>query len=225
MIEKVSILCAITTFTLLVQSPPTWQPKKLLPVREVASAVSDHWCGVGLMKNKVEMKLKEESTRAGWMAGNKMIGHVTRSHEIGCVVMGIDDDFNKFYVRFDVHDMTLKWELHCSSLSPSNDLVVEKDVASRHSKINPFNAPGPGCLKRRMIISCAQQLSSMVTWCFIYSWTVSAARPVIIPEPNKSHAKDLNDFRSVALTPVLAKCLEGIVCHQLVHVIANQLDP
>lgn len=60
------------------------------------------------MKNKVEMKLKEESTRAGWMAGNKMIGHVTRSHEIGCVVMGIDDDFNKFYVRFDVHDMTLK---------------------------------------------------------------------------------------------------------------------
>ena len=35
----------------------------------------------------------------------------------------------------------------------------------------------------------------------------------------------MNDFRSVALTSILAKCTERIVCNQLVASVANSMDP
>ena len=41
----------------------------------------------------------------------------------------------------------------------------------------------------------------------------------------KSHAKDLNDFRPIALTSVICKSLEKIVCNHLTASVANRIDP
>ena len=35
----------------------------------------------------------------------------------------------------------------------------------------------------------------------------------------------MNDFRPVALTYILAKCMERIVCNQLVAYVADRMDP
>ena len=35
----------------------------------------------------------------------------------------------------------------------------------------------------------------------------------------------MNDFRPVALTSILAKCMERIVCNQLVASVADRMDP
>jgi hypothetical protein len=48
---------------------------------------------------------------------------------------------------------------------------------------------------------------------------------VIIPVPMKPNAKILNDFWPVALTSVLCKCMEGVVCNQLTASVADHKDP
>ena len=47
----------------------------------------------------------------------------------------------------------------------------------------------------------------------------------IVPIPKKLHAKELNDFRPVALTSILCKTLERIICKQITISVADQLDP
>ena len=45
------------------------------------------------------------------------------------------------------------------------------------------------------------------------------------PVPKKPNVKQMNDFRPVALTSILAKCMERIVCTQLVASVAHRMDP
>ena len=48
---------------------------------------------------------------------------------------------------------------------------------------------------------------------------------IIIPVPKKPNVKQINDFRPVALTSVLAKCMERIACNPLVSSVADRMDP
>ncbi|XDV35077.1 hypothetical protein PO909_005118, partial [Leuciscus waleckii] len=52
-------------------------------------------------------------------------------------------------------------------------------------------------------------------------WKHSIIRPV----PKKPRSKSLNDFRPVALTPILAKCMEKVVRKHLTSCIKEQFDP
>ena len=47
----------------------------------------------------------------------------------------------------------------------------------------------------------------------------------IIPVPKKPHAKALNDFRPVALTSILCKCMERVVAEELTTMVGESLDP
>ena len=62
---------------------------------------------------------------------------------------------------------------------------------------------------------------------FLVSTSVSRAwkSSVIIPVLKKPSVKQMNDFRPVALTSILAKCMEKIVCNQLVASVADRRDP
>ena len=62
---------------------------------------------------------------------------------------------------------------------------------------------------------------------FLYSMSVPRAwkSSIIIPVPKKHNVKQMNDFRPVALTSVLAKCTERIVNNQLVASVADCMDP
>jgi len=53
------------------------------------------------------------------------------------------------------------------------------------------------------------------------SWKISN----IIPVPNISGAKLMKDFRPTALTSILAKCMERIVCNHLSSCVEDSLDP
>lgn len=57
--------------------------------------------------------------------------------------------------------------------------------------------------------------------CVPHHWKEST----IIPIPKKSYAKDLNDFRPVALTSVLCKCMGRVVCAHLSNMVAERVDP
>ena len=53
------------------------------------------------------------------------------------------------------------------------------------------------------------------------AWKTSA----IIPVPEKVTPLQLNDYRPVALTPIIAKCFEKVVSKHLKFDAVYQLDP
>ena len=83
--------------------------------------------------------------------------------------------------------------------------VEEGDVISCFSRLNPSKASGPDGLKGRVLKVCAPQLGP-------------------VPVSKKPNVKQMNDFRPVALTSILAKCMERIVCNQMVASVADRMD-
>ena len=90
-------------------------------------------------------------------------------------------------------------------------------------------------MRGKILKTCASQLSQIFTTIFQFlvnihvmprSWKSST----IIPLPKNSKACQLNDFRPVALTSIVAKCFESVLCVHLKkdaidNIIDNVIDP
>eukprot|EP00061_Rhincodon_typus_P009362 g32811.t1 len=50
-------------------------------------------------------------------------------------------------------------------------------------------------------------------------------KTIIIPVPKKNHAACLNDYRSVALTSIIMKCLDRLVMAHIKSSLLDYLDP
>ena len=50
-------------------------------------------------------------------------------------------------------------------------------------------------------------------------------KSTIMPIAKKPGAREFNDFRPVTLTSIIAKCMERLVCNQLIKSVANHMDP
>ena len=130
-----------------------------------------------------------------------------------------------------MHDFRQECDTLCDPLLavPDSVTVSQEEVASCLARINPRKAPGPDGLCGHVLKQCSSQLSHVFTRLFQLFlnahfvprvWKTS----VIIPVPKKPNAKILNDFRPVALTSVLCKCMERVVCNQLTPSVADHMD-
>ena len=141
---------------------------------------------------------------------------------------------NSFYARFDVRDTIQECDNFCKSLLNENvnDLTVdEEQVVNVFAGIKEHKAPGPDGVEGKILKRCSGQLASVFTFIFqnllklnkgIFptSWKISH----IVPIPKKPNARDLNDFRPIALTPLLAKCYEKIIRSRLMSNVSDKLD-
>ena len=137
---------------------------------------------------------------------------------------------NQFYSRFDVHDFKQECDHISQSLIPSPISIKEGEVVSCFLKLDPSKASGPDGLKGKVLKTCAYQLSQVFTRlfqlfldsCFVPRlWKLSH----IIPVPKKRNPNQLNDYRPVSLTSIIAKCMERLVSTQLKASVADRLDP
>lgn len=138
---------------------------------------------------------------------------------------------NSIYRRFDSFDNKAK----CNTVStntPQTTTIHLSVEEVRHclSKINPHKAPGPDGLRGRALKACANELATVFTHLFqlllstctvLDMWKSSIIKPL----PKKPGSKELNDFRPVALTPILAKCMERVVIKHLTASLNPHLDP
>ena len=53
----------------------------------------------------------------------------------------------------------------------------------------------------------------------------SCKMSTVTPVPRRPGAKEMNDFRPVASTSIIAKCMERIVCNQLIAPVTNRHGP
>ncbi|KAL0159498.1 hypothetical protein M9458_043223, partial [Cirrhinus mrigala] len=141
----------------------------------------------------------------------------------------LPDALNHFYSRFEIQNNTPAQKLHTSP----NDQVLclsPADVRKTLSRINPRKAAGPDNIPGRVLRHCAAQLMDVLTDIFNTSLSQAVVPTClnstsIIPVPKKSPVSCLNDYRPIALTPIMMKCFERLVMHHIKSSLPNTLDP
>ncbi len=108
--------------------------------------------------------------------------------------------------------------------------VCLADVRKTPSRINLRKAAGPDNIAGCVLKDCAEQLTDFLT--DIFNTSLSQAviptclkSTTIIPVPKKSPVSCLNDYRPIALTPIIMKCFERLVMHNIKTSLPNTLDP
>ena len=145
--------------------------------------------------------------------------------------MNLIYELNIFYSRFDVRDTKKECDDFCDTLVPEQvDDVCEEEVKKVFSSIKEGKSAGPDGVHGKLIKRCSEQLAGIFTTIyqmlinlkmFPTSWKLAK----IIPVPKTQHARELNDFRPIALTPILAKCFEKIIRKRLLTDVSKSLDP
>ena len=141
----------------------------------------------------------------------------------------LPDELNDFYARFEVNSI-----IPAQTLPPSpTDQVLQVSTAEVKrvlASVNPRKAAGPDNIPGRVLKDCAEQLSDVFTDIFNTSLSQAAVptclkSATIIPVPKKSKPACLNDFRPVALTPIIMKCFERLVMRHIKNCLPANLDP
>lgn len=108
--------------------------------------------------------------------------------------------------------------------------VQVQEVRRTLKAVNPRKAAGPDGVTGKVLRDCADQLAEVFTSIFNQSLTQCSIPPclkssTIIPLPKKSNISSLNDYRPVALTPIIMKCFEKLVRSHITSCLPPTLDP
>nr|XP_024655500.1 LOW QUALITY PROTEIN: NACHT, LRR and PYD domains-containing protein 12 [Maylandia zebra] len=139
------------------------------------------------------------------------------------------------FMTLSEHQVTAPYaseeQLHHTAHSSSTIITLEEHEVRRTLRaVNPRKAAGPDGVPGRVLRDCADQLAYIFTRIFNQSLEQSNVPPclktsTIIPLPKKSHISSLNDYRPVALTPVVMKCFEKLVRYHITAALPSSLDP
>ncbi len=116
--------------------------------------------------------------------------------------------------------------------TPPNDQALclsPADVRKTLSRINPRKAAGPDNIPGCVLKDCAEQLTDVLTYLQHLAEPSSHPHMSQIHDNHtgtkKSPVSCLNDYRPIALTPIIMKCFERLVMHNIKTSIPNTLDP
>ncbi|KAL0194797.1 hypothetical protein M9458_008369, partial [Cirrhinus mrigala] len=139
------------------------------------------------------------------------------------------NELNTFFARFEVQNSTTAQK----TPPPPGDQVMTlspDSVRRSLSRINARKAPGPDNIPGRVLRECAVELTDVFTDIFNISLNQAVVptcfkATTIIPVPKKPSPSCFNDYRPVALTPILMKCFERLVMKHIKSVLPPSLDP
>ena len=139
------------------------------------------------------------------------------------------NDLNNFFGRFEALNSTTAQK----TPPPPSDQVLSLSPASVRrslSRINPRKAAGPDGIPGRVWKACAAELTEVTTDIFNTSLSQAVVptcfkEATIIPIPKKPSPSCFNDYRPVALTPIIMKCFERLVMQHIKDLLPPTLDP
>ncbi|KAI4886572.1 hypothetical protein NFI96_000182 [Prochilodus magdalenae] len=109
-------------------------------------------------------------------------------------------------------------------------ILAADEVRRALMRVSTRKAAGPDGIPGRVLKACASQLASTFTDIFNLSLAQSTV-PVcfktttIIPIPKKSTITSMNDYRPIALTPIVMKCFERLILSHIKRSLPSTLDP
>lgn len=185
-------------------------------------------------KENVEEKLKTGNVRDAWKGLNTMMGRqkkrVQKHEDPHCLANNLNIFYSRFDNDFNDDDLSVSNELMMTMTQSQPMIIQEREVVTVLHKIKPYKAPGPDGLKGKVLKECAAQLGHVCTrlfQIFLNNGFVPLAwkNSIVIPVPKIPNAKSLQDFRPIVLTSILCKCMERIVCKELLSQIETCIDP
>ncbi len=133
------------------------------------------------------------------------------------------NELNAFFARFEAQNSTTAQK---TPPTPGDQVMtLSLDSVRRSlSRINARKAPGPDNIPGRVLRDCAVELTDVFTDIFNISLSQAVVptcfkATTIIPVPKKSSPSCFNDYRPVALTPILMKCFERLVMQHIKSVL------
>ena len=185
---------------------------------------------------KVEDLLKSNRSRDAWQGLNLLSG---RKQKPGSIQPENDTVFatelNDFYARFDSRDETTEMSKITKSIreklpSHSPIQVTTEEVERSFRKQKQRKAAGPDGISGRVVRMCSSQLAPVFKELFNRSLRLGVVPhgwkfSTIIPVPKDQLPKVKNDLRPVALTDLVFKNLERLVCKPLKAETAPHNDP
>ncbi|TKS65504.1 RNA-directed DNA polymerase from mobile element jockey [Collichthys lucidus] len=165
-------------------------------------------------RRRIENHLDSNNSRQVWRGVQQLTNYKTnRGAAKGDLALA--EELNVFFARFEVTAPDVP-QPHHTAHSSTTLTLVEQEVRRTLRAVNPRKAAGPDGVPGRVLRECADQLAGVFTRIFNRSLAQSSVPPclkssTIVPLPKKPHITSLNDYRPVALTPVVMKCFEKLV--------------
>uniref|UniRef100_A0A3B5PZ90 Reverse transcriptase domain-containing protein n=1 Tax=Xiphophorus maculatus TaxID=8083 RepID=A0A3B5PZ90_XIPMA len=189
---------------------------------------------IRLAKRTHSRKIQEffhdtSNTRSMWQGIKAITDYNPSSPPVGEVDADFLNGLNNFFGRLEALNSTpaKKTVPH----QEEDPLCLDTaDVLKTLKRVNPRKAPGPDNIPGRVFRECAGQLAGVLTDIFNTSLdqaTVPACLKTasIIPVPKKPQVTSFNDYRPVALTPIMMKCFERLVKEHIVSRLPSTFDP
>ena len=187
--------------------------------------------GIRLAKHRYKQRIEEHfegnNPRSMWR-GIRTITDYKSSVQQVSQDPSLPDTLNSFFARFDSgsrETVQLPW----TEAEHQPPVLQLHQVSSTLRRINHNKAAGPDGVSGRVLKLCADQLAGVFLDIFnlslqLASVPVCLKSSTIVPVPKKSAVTCLNDYRPVALTPVIMKCFERIVLKYIKDAIPAGLD-
>ncbi len=183
------------------------------------------------LKDNVEKRLTSGNAKKAWQGLNIMMSRASKSAVVACSdPASLAEQLNCFFTRFNNNSTPITWTPETLSSPLQAPTIDEQLVTSILHRVNPDKTAGPDRLRGRVLKECSTQLGGVLTRLFQHLLDTSTVpnqrkESTIIPIPKKTRSKDLKDYRPVALTSILCKCMERAVCTLLLGELSDKLDP
>ncbi|KAG5266241.1 hypothetical protein AALO_G00228740 [Alosa alosa] len=139
------------------------------------------------------------------------------------------NNLNRFFARFEAQNSTCPQKTH----PPLHEqpLCLSADSVKRTlAAINTRKAAGPDNIPGRALKDCAEELKDVFTDIFNTSLKQAIVpscfkAATIKPVPKKTAPSCFNDYRPVALTPIIMKCFERLVMSHIKAILPHPGPP
>ncbi|KAK3541028.1 hypothetical protein QTP86_012364 [Hemibagrus guttatus] len=176
----------------------------------------------------IEGHLVNNNPRSMWR-GIKAIMDYKNSTPLTSNDATLPDALNEFFACFD--NQTSQVDTQTTPLPRDEPVIVleSHQVRSTMRKIDITKAAGPDRVPGRTLKSCADQLAGVFTNIFNLSLQQALVptclkSTTIVPVPKIQQIRCLNDYRPVALRPIIMKCFERLVLPHIKASIPTDLD-
>ena len=186
-------------------------------------------------KTFLEQGLTSSNSKELWNSMKKMTNlHTNKKQLITTNEEVRADELNNFFLRFSPQKELLDHELDWASLNNSSSSfswkITSQQVQSTFQKVSNKKSTGPDGLPAMVLKTCAAELTAV--WCPLFQRSLDCCtvpalwkKSIVIPIPKVQCPAENKDYRPIALTSVVMKCLEKIMVRMLKVEIASHLDP
>ncbi|KAI4872906.1 hypothetical protein NFI96_001928 [Prochilodus magdalenae] len=179
-------------------------------------------------KQRIEEHFNSSDPRRMWQGIRTITDYKPSSTAPHTNGASLSDELNHFYARFDRGNKVIFSKM---DLPPGEQPLTlsTTDVCHTLRRVSARKAAGPDEVPGRVLKACAEQLAGVFTDIFNLSLAQAVVPTIfktatIVPVPKHPTASTLNDFRPVALTPIISKCFERLVSSHVKSCLPAALD-